>query len=177
MPEALHVYRKQLFDTSFRPVRDETMVICRFSINIKSLPGLKKLNLNSLSLGNHLSSQSPRRVKWSNPVDSNCFSVSILPSVPPSFQTCQSLRFPVSPFQYFSEIYKGDHKGSPLLSVSPSFFRLSVPHLSLPGSLIIFFGATGDCGWDWGWGFSIGPLRWMIRPFRKFRNNWSPHSL
>ena len=38
--------RKEMMDASFRPVRDEITKISRFSTHIKSLTGLKNLNLN-----------------------------------------------------------------------------------------------------------------------------------
>jgi len=44
--------KKQMIDRSFRPVRDEKITTCQFSINIKSLTGLKELNLNrALKMG------------------------------------------------------------------------------------------------------------------------------
>ena len=41
-------YTKDFVNLTTLPIRDEIIPNCRFSINIKSLPGLKKLNLNSL---------------------------------------------------------------------------------------------------------------------------------
>ena len=40
--------RKQMIDSPFRPLRDEIITICRYSTHIKSLTGLKNLNLKSL---------------------------------------------------------------------------------------------------------------------------------
>ncbi len=40
--------RTQMIDRPFRPIRDDINPVCQFSTHIKSLPGLKYLNLDGL---------------------------------------------------------------------------------------------------------------------------------